>query len=131
MSNYADPATTTGVDLKALNGSLLLVTVKQVRESVATSFGVTDAVACDIAVLDGEQKGETYSDALLFPKILVSSLRPHVGYKVLARLGQGTAKAGQSAPWVLAPSTAADKETAAKYEAHVAAQSTVDIDSPF
>jgi hypothetical protein len=47
----------------------------------------------------------TYEDVLWFPKVLVGSLKGRVGQKVLAVLGKGTAKPGQSAPWILVDAT--------------------------
>jgi hypothetical protein len=47
----------------------------------------------------------TYEDVLWFPKVLVGSLKGRIGQKVLAVLGKGTAKPGQSAPWILVDAT--------------------------
>ena len=49
--------------------------------------------------------GTTAEDALLFPKVLVASLKNRVGQTVLATLTQGVAKPGQSAPWTLTDAT--------------------------
>jgi hypothetical protein len=49
--------------------------------------------------------GATYEDVLWFPKVLVGSLQGRVGQQVLAVLGKGTAKPGQSAPWILVDAT--------------------------
>ena len=46
---------------------------------------------------------------LVFPRVLQSQLKPKVGQMVLGRLGQGTAKPGQSAPWMLTEPTDADR----------------------
>lgn len=120
---YADPSTPSGVDLKALNGSLLLIEALEHEKAITTVHGDTDAIRCNIAVLDGDDKGEVYSDVLVFPRRLVSQLKHHVkGDKVLGRLGQGEAKPGMSAPWVLNSATDADRKTAEKYEAYVAAK---------
>jgi hypothetical protein len=134
---YADPSTPTGVDLKRISGSLVLIDVKAVEHDIVTAYGNTDAIRCDLAVLDGELKGEEYTDTLLFPRVLQSQLRSFSdkpGVKCLARLGQGTAKPGQSAPWVLNPATDEDRATAAKYEAYVAskaAPATATVADPF
>ena len=47
----------------------------------------------------------THEDVLWFPKVLVGSLKGRIGQKVLAVLGKGTAKPGQSAPWILIDAT--------------------------
>lgn len=117
---FNSPSTATGIDYKAINGALLLITVNGVEESIKTSYGDTTAVRADVVVLDGSSKGEVFGDTLLFPKVLVSQTRSQVGKKVLGRLGQGNAKPGQSAPWTLSEATDADKETARKYLAYVA-----------
>jgi hypothetical protein len=106
--------------LADLNGSLLLFTVKGVEKDIATQFGTTDAVKADVAVLDGPSKAEVFEDALVFPRVLRSALAPNVGAMVLGRLGKGTAKPGQSAPWVLAAGTDEDKAVGERYLAHVA-----------
>jgi hypothetical protein len=107
---FSGPASATGLDLKTLNGALLLFDVKEVAHDITTAFGPTDAVRADVAVLDGSQAGETFNDTLVFPKVLQSQLRPALGGKVLGRLGQGQAKPGQSAPWVLSDPTDADRQ---------------------
>ena len=50
----------------------------------------------------------THEDVLWFPKVLVGSLKGRIGQKVLAVLGKGTAKPGQSAPWILVDATTDD-----------------------
>lgn len=105
---FAAPASTAGLDYQALNGSLLLIEPRGVETDVKTSLGAKDAVQADVAVLDGGHAGTTYSDVLIFPKVLQSQLRSKIGEKVLGRLGQGAAKPGQNAPWTLAAPTEAD-----------------------
>jgi len=112
---FASPATSTGVDWKEVNGALILINVLGVDEAVQTVHGVTDAVRANITVLDGDLKGETFDDTLVFPRVLKSQLKSKVGQLVLGRLGQGTAKPGQSAPWQLVEATDADKSVANAY----------------
>lgn len=109
-SPFAAPATASGVDLTELNGSLLLISVNSVESGIQTVHGPAEAIRCGVVVLDGPQAGTEHKDTLLFPKVLAAQLRPNVGAKVLARLGQGLAKPGQSAPWLLAEATQADTE---------------------
>lgn len=104
------PASATGLDLKSLLGSLLLVTAHEVATGISTTFGPTDAIRADVAVLDGALAGEEFHDTLIFPKVLQAQLRSRIGGKVLGRLGQGQAKPGQSAPWVLTDPTDADRQ---------------------
>jgi hypothetical protein len=137
MTNtYADPAapgaTGDNLELKELNGSLLLIEVLGIKEDIATKFGAADAISANVAVLDGAKKATEYNDTLIFPKMLVGQLRPSIGGKVVARLGQGTAQAGKSAPWILTAATDADKETAGKFEAYKATQAKPPADdAPF
>lgn len=114
------------------NGALMLFEVLGTKEGIATQHGTADAVAVNVAVLDGDHKGDQHRDVLVFPKVLCSQLRPSVGQKVLGRLGQGERKAGKSAPWMLLAPTEADVATAQKFEAYVAKQAaTAPSDDPF
>lgn len=115
---FAAPAAANGIKWADVNGALLLIEVRDVEKDIDTTFGKTDAVRADIAVLDGTGKGDTYPDCLIFPKGLQSQLRSRIGQKVLGRLGQGAAKAGQSAPWLLQEATAADKQVGLAYLAN-------------
>ena len=113
---FATPAAPTGgIDLKEHKDALLLFTVHGVEEAIQTSYGESSAVRCDVAVLDGDHAGDEHADTLIFPKVLQSQLRKAVGQKVLGRLGQGTAKPGQSAPWILTDPTDADRKVGTDY----------------
>jgi len=117
MSNspFASPATAQGIKWTDVKGALILVDVKSVETGIDTAFGPSDAIRADIAVLDGDGKGDTYPDCLIFPKALQSQLRPRVGQKVLGRVTQGVAKAGQSAPWLLGEASEADHQVGLAY----------------
>lgn len=117
---FAAPAApSSGIDFKEYNGALLLITVTGVEDHVPTVHTKpgekSPAVKADVAVLDGPGKGEEFPDTLIFPKVLQSQLNRRVGQKVLGRLGQGVAKPGQSAPWVLSEATDADKQIGMAY----------------
>jgi hypothetical protein len=127
---FSSPATATGLDLKALLGSLLLIDVHSQETGINTSFGLSDAIRADVAVLDGDSAGETYNDTLIFPKVLQSQLRSRVGGKVLGRLGQGAAKPGQSAPWTLTEPTDADKQLAVQWITQVSTPSVPEQPAP-
>ena len=66
--------------------------------SIATSFGEKDAIRVSVHDIT---TSETHNDVLLFGSALISSLKGQIGKRVLGVMGKGTAKAGQSAPWVL------------------------------
>jgi len=116
------PSSGDTLPIKDLIGSLLLLTVKKETDEIETEYGATTAIEVNIAVHDGELKGETYSDALIFQRVLKSQLRAKVGGQmVLGRLELGEKKAGKNAPYRLNETpTDDDKATARKYLAHVA-----------
>ena len=123
---FEDPAHGDRIVFDDVNGSLLLFTVHSVEHGIETAFGESDAVKCDVAVLDGDQKGTTFENTLIFPRVLQGALGPKVGKKVLGRLGQGEAKKGQSPPWMLDDPTDDDKKVG---RAWIAKQA--EIEEPF
>lgn len=121
------PGSTTGdlIDLNKLKGSLLYITVHEVVKEMMTKYGASDAVRADVAVLDGDEKGTVLHDALFFPKVLFRQLSGAAGSvdpNIIGRLGQGEAKSGQDAPWVLSEPTEADLAIGVKYERYAAQQ---------
>lgn len=118
MSTFATPAAPgAGISLADHVGALLLIDVIGVETGIKTVHGDSDAIKANVNVLEGTGSPADYDETLIFPKVLQSQLRKSVGQKVLGRLGQGVAKPGQSAPWVLNEATAED---IAKAEAWVA-----------
>lgn len=114
---FNKPASASGLDLKALNGSLLLVTPLRLEEDIQTNLGPRDAVIADVAVLDGNHAGQVYRDAPVWPKVLQGQLRPQIGSgePTLGRLTQGVAKKGQSPPWILDDPSDDDEKLALDY----------------
>jgi hypothetical protein len=104
MTVFAAPAAGGGSDVRPadLEGHLLVVEPLEYVASIPTSMGDKDAVRVTIHDITDTA---TYEDVLWFPKVLVGSLKGRVGQKVLAVLGKGTAKPGQSAPWILVDAT--------------------------
>lgn len=104
----------TGAKITEFEGNLLLVEPTEHREGINTAFGAADAVVANVTILDGPRAGQDEFGVLIFQKALQGQLRPKIGTGryVLGRLGRGTAKPGQSAPWILAEPTEADKNTA-------------------
>jgi hypothetical protein len=97
------------VKVNEIIGALVLVHVREYREGIVTSFGPSDAVAADVHVLDGAKAGESFENTLIFQKALIGALRSAAGGQpVLGRIGQGTAKPGQSPPYILQPYTEQD-----------------------
>ena len=113
MSMFTAPAAGGGSDVRPadLEGHLLIVEPLEYCESIPTSMGDKDAVR---VTLHDVTDSATFNDVLWFPKVLVGSLKGRIGQKVLGVLGKGTAKPGQSAPWILIDaSTEPDAVTAA------------------
>jgi hypothetical protein len=128
---FDNPGTTTALDLKELNGRLLLLKPTRVEIGVSTTLGPKDVTVADVHTLDGPSP-EVFGEAFVWPKVLQAQLRSTVGTGryVLGRLGQGVAKPGQSAPWVLSDPTDAERESARKYLAALAEPVTAPDDEP-
>ena len=90
------------VKVADLAGKLLIITPIEHKREITTVHGVTDAIEVNIVDLDGD---ETHNNILFFNIALKNALKDKIGQRVLARIGQGTAKAGKSAPWVLIDAT--------------------------
>lgn len=106
------PAQGSGIQLKDHLGELIVFIGCVLEPDVQTTFGTSNAARVAIAVpLDGEQAGEVFYDSLLFGKAMVPALTQAESDIVVGRLGQGAAKAGQNAPYILTDPT--DEEVAA------------------
>lgn len=84
-------------------GELMLVKPTEFLPGFATSFGETDTIRADVTFLTGERQGETEEEMLIFQRPLVRALKKvHEGANpyLLGRLGKGTARQGQSAPYI-------------------------------
>ena len=102
---FAAPATPTGIDWSEQNGKLLLIEPTAVETGIPTSLGDKDAVRATVTVITGPDSADVYEDCLIFPRVLQGQVRSRIGQKVLGRLGQGVAKPGQNAPWMLQEAT--------------------------
>lgn len=84
-------------------GELMLVKPTEFLPDFATSFGETDTIRADVTFLTGERQGDTEEEMLIFQRPLVRALKKvHEGPNpfLLGRLGKGTARQGQSAPYI-------------------------------
>lgn len=108
---FASPAPPSGGITWADHLGRLLVVEPVAAETIKTVHGDSDAVRAHVHVIDGPAP-QSFDDALVFPRVLAAQLRPRLGQKVLGRLGQGQAKPGQSAPWVILDADEADTATA-------------------
>lgn len=96
---------TTGGDqpkVADLANQLLIIEPTEYKDRILTVHGETDAIEVNVTNLD---TGEMHDRLLFFNVALKNALKNKVGQKVLARIGQGTAKPGKSAPWILIDAT--------------------------
>lgn len=130
---FTDPGTSSGINLAEMEGRLLLIKPVRVEHGVKTSLGDRDATVADIHVLDGDDQ-ESYSEVFVWPRVLQGQLRANVGTGryTLGRLGKGTPKPGQNAPWKLAEATDKDKTKARAFlaKAPAAPVAVADDDEP-
>lgn len=116
MSEFVSAAPPSGgITWADHKGNLLIIEPLSHEVGIQTSFGVADAVKANVYVLTGPDTAEEFPEALIFPKLLASQAKSQIGKKVVGRLGQGTAKPGQSAPWLLEEATTEDVEKAKSY----------------
>ncbi|ETJ03699.1 MAG: hypothetical protein Q605_AUC00802G0006 [Actinomyces urogenitalis DORA_12] len=105
------PSPTGGFKPSEHEGQLVIFEPKAVETDIQTNYGVSDAVRATVTILDGPGGVEEIPDALIFPKVLQSQLKPRIGEALLGRIGRGNAKPGQSAPWLVLEPTEADLRT--------------------
>lgn len=101
---FAAPSNNTGESVKVadLAGHLLIITPTEYKTGIQTVHGLAEAVEVEVIDLDTKQ---THSSLLWFNVALRNALKNKIGQKVLARIGQGAAKPGKSAPWILVDAT--------------------------
>lgn len=132
MSMFATPsAPGGGITWADHKGALLLVEPLSIETGIQTVHGPSDAVKVNIHVIDGTGAGQSFEDTLVFPKLLQSQLRGQIGSKVLGRLGQGAAKPGQSAPWLLQEASAEDIAKAEQWVAQNSKPTVQSAQAPF
>lgn len=126
---FAQPsAPSGGITWADHNGHLLLIEPESFESGFKTSFGDADVVKATITDIDS---GDVYDDGLIFPKLLVSQTKSQLGAKVLGRLGQGQAKPGQSAPWLLNEANEADITKAEEFVKNRASSGLTSAQAPF
>ena len=106
-----------GPKVADLAGQLLIITPTDYKTGIKTIHGDAEAVEVSLVNLD---TNKTYDSVLFFNVALRSALKQKIGQKVLARIGQGTAKPGKSAPWILLDATT-DQAALAKANAYLGA----------
>lgn len=90
------------VKVADLAGHLLIITPIEYKTGIQTVHGLAEAVEVNVVDLDTKQN---YASLLWFNVALRNALKSKLNQKVLARIGQGAAKPGKSAPWILLDAT--------------------------
>jgi len=124
---FASPASGgEGIAAADVKGHVLVVEPTAYEVGVVTVHGPKDAVRCNVHDISTQT---SYTDCLWFGGYLVGALKGRIGERVLGLMDQGTAKAGQSAPWILTDlSTNADAVTAAT--AYLTQQTSATLTAP-
>jgi hypothetical protein len=115
MAFSAPSSSTESVKVADLNGHLLIIEPLEYKTGIPTVHGDADAIEVNIVDLD---TNATHNSVLFFNVALKNALKSKIGQKVLARIGQGVAKPGKSAPWILLDATA-DADAVAKANSHI------------
>lgn len=115
MAFEAPSAATESVKVADLNGKLLIIEPVEYKTGIQTVHGDADAIEVNLVNLDDNTE---HNNVLFFNVALKNALKSKVGHKVLARIGQGQAKPGKSAPWILLDATG-DAAAVAKANAYI------------
>ena len=105
------------VKVADLANHLLIITPIEYKTGIQTVHGIAEAVEVNIYDLDTNTE---HNSLLWFNIALRNALKTKLNQKVLARIGQGPAKPGKSAPWILLDATS-DAVAIAKANAYLAA----------
>lgn len=105
------------VKVADLANHLLIITPTEYKTGIQTVHGIAEAVEVNVYDLDTNTE---HNSLLWFNVALRNALKTKLNQKVLARIGQGPAKPGKSAPWILLDATS-DAIAIAKANAYLAA----------
>ena len=105
------------VKVADLANHLLIITPIEYKTGIQTVHGIAEAVEVNVYDLDTNTE---HNSLLWFNIALRNALKTKLNQKVLARIGQGPAKPGKSAPWILLDATS-DATAIAKANAYLAA----------
>lgn len=103
------------VKVADLANHLLIISPVEYKTGIPTVHGEAEAIEVNIVDLDTNKE---HNSLLWFNVALRNALKSKTGQKVLARIGQGTAKPGKSAPWILIDATG-DASAIAKANAYL------------
>ena len=114
---FSSPSTTSeGIKVADLANHLLIIEPVEYKTGIDTVHGKAEAV--EVNVVDLDNGNAKHENLLWFNVALRNALKTKIGHKVLARIGQGSAKPGKSAPWILLDATA-DASAVAKANAYL------------
>lgn len=114
--SFAQPTPASDVKIADYVAHLILFYPRSIRTGIVTTNGIADAIVADVVILTHPEGPKAESNVLIFQKMLQSTLKGSIGADpVLGRLTRGTAKPGQSAPYILAPYDQADGTFATQY----------------
>ncbi len=105
------------VKVADLANHLLIITPTEYKTGIQTVHGIAEAVEVNVYDLD---TGTEHNSLLWFNVALRNALKTKLNQKVLARIGQGPAKPGKSAPWILLDATS-DASAITRANAYLAA----------
>lgn len=103
------------VKVADLANHLLIISPVEYKTGIPTVHGEAEAIEVNVIDLDTNKE---HNSLLWFNVALRNALKSKTGQKVLARIGQGTAKPGKSAPWILIDATG-DAAAIAKANAYL------------
>lgn len=100
---FAAPSNATEtVKVADLANHLLIIEPVEYKTGIPTVHGEAEAIEVNVIDLDTNKE---HASLLWFNVALRNALKSKTGQKVLARIGQGAAKPGKSAPWILIDAT--------------------------
>lgn len=102
MTFTAPSNATESVKVADLANHLLIIEPVEYKTGIATVHGDAEAIEVNVVDLDTNKE---HAGLLWFNVALRNALKTKTGQKVLARIGQGQAKPGKSAPWILIDAT--------------------------
>ena len=105
------------VKVADLANHLLIITPIEYKTGIQTVHGIAEAVEVNVYDLDTNTE---HNSLLWFNVALRNALKTKLNQKVLARIGQGPAKPGKSAPWILLDATS-DAAAIARANAYLSA----------
>lgn len=114
---FSSPSSTSeGIKVADLANHLLIIEPVEYKTGIDTVHGKAEAV--EVNVVDLDNGNAKHENLLWFNVALRNALKTKIGHKVLARIGQGSAKPGKSAPWILLDATG-DASAVAKANAYL------------